>query len=307
MAHSPDNQTWPTGNIGASASHGGIVNVAGDAIGTANHRPRRSAHRRTGDPRRADVGVLTVLTEELDAVVNRLRRHAGYRSTQLPSGSQAHSADVSGEAGVLHVVAMQTLDRGPRSAAMAYHRLQDTFKPALILLVGIAGGIRGDLDIGDVVISDEVIYYDARRETEDGPRRRGQTQPMTPFLRHRLNEFFRRYGSSVPTESGDAVRIVRGPIGSGDAVVTDANSDIIDFLRRFNEKTVAVETEAGGVGQAFYEHIDTERSLRGWLTIRGISDLANREKGYDRHQFAADRAALVMDCLLPILGQVPAP
>jgi adenosylhomocysteine nucleosidase len=174
----------------------------------------------------------------------------------------------------------------------------------LILLVGIAGGIRGDVEIGDVVIADEVIYYDARRETEHGPRRRGQSQPMAPVMRHRLHEFFRRYGNGLPLDDGGRVRIVRGPIGSGDAVVTDANSDIIDFLRRFNEKTVAVETEAGGLGQAFYEHIDTERALRGWLTIRGISDHADRLKGHDRHRFAADRAALVMDRLLPLLRLV---
>ena len=63
-----------------------------------------------------------------------------------------------------------------------------------------------------------------------------------------------------------------------------------------------METEAGGVGQAFYERIDEERSVRGWLTIRGISDLADKHKGYDRHQFAAQRAALVMDRLLPLLN-----
>jgi len=199
------------------------------------------------------------------------------------------------------VVAMQTLDPGPRSAAMAYQRMKEEFAPQVILLVGIAGGIRPDLEVGDVVIADEVIYYDARREAGDGPHRRGQSQPMAPVLRHRVNEFFRRYGESIALSRREEIRMYRGPIGSGEAVITDALSDIIVFLRTFNEKTLAVETEAGGLGQAFYERIDTEGGVRGWLTIRGISDLADQRKGHDRHRYAADRAALVMDLLLPLL------
>lgn len=306
--HSDEDQRQPRSSIGSYATNGGVVNVGGHSVGTVNQYGRTPHRRRRTTPsRRVDVGILTVLTEELQAVVEVLRRYRNYRSEQLFGGSQAHLAEVSAEGGDLRVVAVQTLDRGPRSAAVAFDHLQREFKPPVVLLVGIAGGIRPDLAVGDVVIADEVIYYDARRETPDGPRRRGGSQPMTPVLRHRLNEFFRRYGQSLRLERADVVRLYRGPIGSGDAVVTDSDSDIIAWLRRVNEKTVAVETEAGGVGQAFYEHIDAEHSLRGWLTIRGISDLADRNKGHDRHRFAADRAAAVTDRLLPLLKLAEAP
>jgi adenosylhomocysteine nucleosidase len=105
----------------------------------------------------------------------------------------------------------------------------------------------------------------------------------------------------VSPADGESIRIWRGPIGSGDAVVTDHNADIIAFLRRFNEKTLAVETEAGGVGQASYGHLDAEHVSHGWLTIRGISDHADRAKGYAHHETAARHAALVMEHLLPLL------
>jgi adenosylhomocysteine nucleosidase len=287
-------------NIGSVASGGGIVNVGGHTIGQQNTYLGGS-RRRPGRQRRADVGVLTVLTEELSAVVEVLRRHQNYRSFQLPQGAQAHAAEVPAEGGTLRVVVTQTLDRGPRSAAVAYDRLQASFEPAVVLLVGIAGGIDPKVEIGDVVIADQVLYYDARRETEDGPQRRGQSHPMTPTMRHRLNEFFHRSGGIVSSADGENIRIWRGPIGSGDAVVTDRNADIIAFLRRFNEKTLAVETEAGGVGQASYEHLDAEHVSHGWLTIRGISDHADRAKGYAHHGTAARHAALVMEGLLPLL------
>jgi adenosylhomocysteine nucleosidase len=124
---------------------------------------------------------------------------------------------------------------------------------------------------------------------------------MAPALRYRVNEFFLRNGPTISLHSSESFGVFHGPIGSGAAVIANEDSDILDFLRRFNEKTLAVETEAGGVGQAFYEEIDSEQALAGWLTIRGISDLADRHIGHDRHQLASDHAAAVMDRLLPLL------
>lgn len=281
----------PVVNIGALATGGGVVHAA-TAVGQqlaapAPRRPGREA---------ADVGVLTVLGEELRAVVGVLRTHRGYWHERVPDGPDVHRA----EAGGVRVVAMQALEPGPQSAAAAYRRMRDLVGPRVVLLVGVAGGIRPDLAIGDVVIGDEVVCYDARRETAGPARRRGRSHLVTPALRHRVNEFFLRNGPTI-RYGPDTVRVFRGPVGSGAAVITDRHSDVVDFLRRFNEHTLAVETEAGGVGQAFYE--EAEAGSTGWLTVRGISDLADRDKGYQHHQLAADRAAAVMDRLLPLLAR----
>jgi adenosylhomocysteine nucleosidase len=287
-------------SIGAMATQWGVVHT-GTAVGR-QWAPGGRADRRES----ADVGILTVLREEISAVAGVLRAHDHYRTAPLAGGPQIHRAEVAADAGVLQVVAMQTLEPGPHSAAAAYHLMRNAFRPSVVLLVGIAGGIRPDLVIGDVVVSDEVICYDARRETPSDLRRRGKSHAMTPAIRYRINEFFHRNGPVVSVDPG-SFRVFHGPIGSGAAVVTDEGSDIRDFLRRFNEKTLAVETEASGVGQAFYEEIDSERTLTGWLTIRGISDLAGRHKDRERHQLASDHAAVVMDRLLPLLGRTGRP
>jgi adenosylhomocysteine nucleosidase len=280
-------------NIGAFAQNHGTVNVGGNAIG-AQYGSQYGGGRWRGT-RRADVGILTVLTEELTAVVDVLQDHSAFRAERQPGGWQTFHAKVPADGRALSVVAAQTSGRGPRSAALAFGRLRDAFRPSLILVVGVAGGIRRGLEIGDVVIGDEVIYYDARPETGAGPCR---SRPMAPALWHRVNEFFRRYRGDVLLPDGGSVRVFRGPIGSG----AEQNADVVDLLRRSNEKTVAVETGAGGVGRAFYEQIDHEDGLRGWLTIRGVSGPADGVKGHD--QFAADRAALVTDRLLPLLNLV---
>jgi len=281
-------------HIGAQARDHGVVIVAGNAIGQV-HGTQRRHHR---DP--FDVGVLTVLTEEMRAVLQRLRRYPDLRPVPLAGGADAYVVTVPAHGGELRVAVLQTLEPGSRSAIEAYHRLRDEFQPRVVLLVGIAGGIREDVAIGDVVIGDQVVYYDARRETEQGPRRRGQSQPMTPFVKERLNAYFLRYDNSVPVPGG-AMRVHRGPIGSGDAVITHRESGITSWLRGYHEKTLAVETEAAAVGHAFYEDVDADQNLLGWLTIRGISDRADRHDWEERRSFASDRAALVMDLLLPLL------
>jgi adenosylhomocysteine nucleosidase len=92
-----------------------------------------------------------------------------------------------------------------------------------------------------------------------------------------------------------------GPIGAGNAVVTDAGSEIRHWLRTFNERVLAVETESAGVAQSFHETVRQDTAPRGWLTVRGISDTADRHKGHAHHDLAARRAAEVMAMLLPHL------
>ncbi len=285
---------------GVVNSGSGTVNVSGGtAIGRqVNHGPEAAGSPPPG--RRADVGVLTVLTEELRAVVGVLERAGGYRTWQLYGGVQVHEATVDGEGGPVRVVAMQTLDPGPRSAALAYQALRREFNPPLVLLVGIAGGISDRVTIGDVVIADQVVYYDARREGPSGARRRGQAYLVQPVLRQRVHEYFRRYGTTVALSPTEVFGVRRGAIGSGDAVITDQDSDIRAFLAGFNEKTLAVETEAAGVAQAFLEQL-ADGPLAGWLTIRGISDHADDRKGHAYHDLAAAHAAEVMGRLLPLL------
>jgi adenosylhomocysteine nucleosidase len=294
-----------TTNIGAYADNGGTVNVQGDVFGVFHgERPRRNAGR-AAEKHAVDVGIIAVLDHEMRAVVGQLQRYREYRTRSLPDGARAHEARLTAHDGAeLRVAALQALEQGQRSAILAYQRLQQAFQPRIVLLVGIAGGINDRVSIGDVVIGDEVVYYDARRETSAGPRRRGQSHGTSTYIKYRLHDFSVRYGDSIEGPDGSSIRIFRGPIGSGEAVVTDGDSEVLDWLRRYNEKVLAVETEIGGVGQAWYENVDGDRSLDGWLTIRGISDKANAHDWSERRYLVSCRAVVVMDRLLPLLSPV---
>ena len=251
---------------------------------------------------RTDVGVLTVINEEMQAVAAVLKEMTRYRTGRLPDNDQlVHRADLSFAGGELSLVAMQTLDRGTRAAVSAYHRLVAEYRPAVVLLVGIAGTVNPRAGVGDVVLGDEIIYYDARRETPDGPRRRGQSYTVPAAVGHRLNEYFAAEGTGARDTGGAEYRVLRGPIGSGDAVITDASSPIRTWLAEFHEKTLAVETEAAAIAQAYHEHSGAGHRPQGYLVIRGLSDAADVTKGYRDHALAARRAAATMRRVLPYL------
>jgi len=288
-------------SIGVYSSGSGPVNVRGDAIGTQINQPEPGRREQRGGSG-VDIGILTVLREEMQAVVAVLSGLPGYRSYTDRTGVDVHEATVRTDGGTLRVVATQTARPGQAGADAAYRWLTTTLRPSVVLLVGIAGGIRSDVAIGDVVISDEIIMYDARRETADGARRRGEAQTIAALLHHRVNAYRLRYGETIDVPPAGPVRVFFGPIGSGGAVITDQHSDIRRYLAEVNEKTLAVETEAAAVAHAFYYGAGHSDAPRAWLTIRGISDHADAAKGHADHQLASNHAAAVMARLLPLLG-----
>lgn len=286
-------------NAGAIHRGRGDITINGPAMG--NQTNVYGTPQRPQPEERVDVGVLTVLPEETRAVVDAFARSERYTTSRVDGGPMAHHALFrAAGSGSVSAVLTQTLDRGPRSAAVAFTRMRRLWAPPVVLLVGVAGGISEHVRVGDVVIADQVVYYDARRVSAVGEHRRGQDQPAAAVMRHRVNDFFVEYRGALPY-GAETLRVHSGPIGSGDAVVTDEYSDIRRYLRRYNEKTLAVETEAAGVAQACYEEFGEDAALRGWLAIRGISDRADAAKGTSHHRAAAERAAAVLVRLLPFL------
>lgn len=258
--------------------------------------------RPAGPSRTAEVGVLAILDEEIRAVQAQLQQMREYRERRLRHGPLAREAWLPGRGGEpIRVAAVQTLSQGTESAGIAYRGLVDEYNPQVVLLVGIAGGIGKKIKVGDVVISDEVISYDHRREAPGRTYHRGQAQAVAAPLRYRLNDFLADTPSEQPRRDGETFHLYRGPVASGNAVITDAKSEIRLWLTEFNEKVLAVETEAAGVAQSFHEMSAGDMMPRGWLTIRGISDVADRRKGWAYHDLAARHAAEAMAMLLPYL------
>lgn len=290
-------------NYGIYTRDGGTTNIDGlTAVG-----PNASIHVSTGrlkeasaeDDVRADIGIISVLAEEAQAI----RGVFGLEPDQAASPSvDVGKLRVGGRSVV--VAATRALAQGEISAVSALGYLRERYNPRLTVLVGIAGGIHRDIFVTDVVIATRVVYYDLRKETSTGTIRRGQERQAAPQISYAVNQFFTDHGEPaqvVDTASGKTIRVLTGPIGSGNAVIADRDSNILQYLAAFNDKILAVDMEAGGLSQACDEQVEGTSASRGWLVIRGISDLAGSDKNDEYHFPAAWNAAVVLRELLSYL------
>jgi adenosylhomocysteine nucleosidase len=285
------------------AGHGDINNTGavGDHATVNNFAPERPPTRDG-----VDVAVMTALTKELAAVVRILARSPSYGCEVVDGGRQVHRAELSTGDGPMTVVATVNSSIGNRPAVSGYEFLRRQFAPAVVVMLGIAGGIRADLKIGDVVIGDEVVYYDLRKQTAEGVVRRGTSHPVPAPPRTKINGFLTRAGNPAEVLGDNGVfRVYAGPIGSGEAVVAVDDSPVRGFLTGFNDKTLALEMESGGAAQAYFDTVGLEPKVHAWFPIRGISDLADAAKGDDHQFIAAQNAATVLERMLPHLRVSP--
>lgn len=300
------------GNRGIISTGSGQVNVSSTSFGDhspVTAIPVKSAEEPSpeGAFSRADIGVITVLSEETSAVVGALSAMGNCQKRTHGDGLRFYDAVVDLAGSPMRVAVTQALSVGPMPTVIAVENLRRCYGPAIVVLVGIAGGIHHSVSLGDVVVVQEVIYYDLRKETQAGVVRRGQTRPVPAVIRRALNDFFSTRGEPYLVHSTDPdgafrdYKTLAGPIGSGEAVIAYKGSDIRRYLTAFNDKTLAVETEAGGIAEAFYETADEPGT--GWLAIRGISDHADADKDDAFHQVASWHAAAMLIGLLPYLKQ----
>ncbi|MET7478942.1 tetratricopeptide repeat protein [Streptomyces sp. NPDC005648] len=176
-------------------------------------------------------------------------------------------------------VALLETGEGTRGAAALTERVMSWFAPEAVLFVGVAGGLKADIELGDVVIATKVYAIHGGKESADG----FLDRPETWHAPHHLEQAARH-------ALRDEQHIRFKPIAAGEVLLADADSPLADRLRRRFDDAVAIEMEGSGVAHA--AHL---AGAPGALIIRGISDRADAGKSLaDAHgsqRMAAARAA----------------
>jgi len=256
----------------------------------------------------ADIGIITIVSEEMRAVRAALERNPDYRRDMgRHSGHIFYHGTLPSENGTHRVVATQQLRQGNRSVILAYNALRRECSPLLIILLGIGGGIHRDLGLMDVAVGERIYYYDERKETDDGVKRRLSPGEPPAWLLPHLNDFFvdadPRILPAIPGGEKETFAVRLGPIGTGEAVIGYRDSETLQYLRSVNDKTLVVETEAGGIARAFYEEqLEFDARTKGYLVIRGVSDHADEAKD-DRYRYPA--AAHAVSTLEHLIARLP--
>ncbi|MEV5321483.1 5'-methylthioadenosine/S-adenosylhomocysteine nucleosidase [Streptomyces sp. NPDC052687] len=222
-------------------------------------------------PRVPTVVVLTALALEYAAVRGHIedREEFVHRDgTRIEQGRLA---------GTDWYVALAELGEGERTAASLTTQLIEWLRPEAVLFVGVAGSLKDDIAIGDVVVGTKVYGIHGGKWAPGGFLSRPESWPGS-------NALVQAARSAARDMS--AVRTHFKPIASGDVVLADAESEIAKHLREQYNDAAAIEMEGSGAAHA--AHLSGQVHA---LVIRGISDRADARKDTADAAGSQERAA----------------
>jgi nucleoside phosphorylase len=239
-----------------------------------------------------DVGLIVPLSEEFRYVCELLPP----KRTIVRDASFYFDLETPAQAP--RIVATVLDGMGTVPAAIATERLLTEFAVRDIAMVGIAGALKDDVGLGDVVIANKVDYYQqaakaVAREAGgiefalagnvfQGPPFLLQVARNLQWMPENAETIYewksataaRRRDLNLPAEPGkETAEYVVAPIASGDIV--GAASEFAQWLRAKRDRTLmAIEMEAAGAAYSAYSRVEGVPML----AVRGISDFADERK-----------------------------
>ncbi|MES0338102.1 MAG: hypothetical protein SFH39_17300 [Candidatus Magnetobacterium sp. LHC-1] len=201
----------------------------------------------------------------------------------------------------LNIIATCAIGMGHVDAALVTADILYQWQPKKILLIGIAGGAGKDVNIGDVVVSDQVVDYELGKITTDGTSAHWKGYDVDAFLLNRLRGYRSSEWKLTLISDNFVPKVLFGVVLSGNKVVADEKK-VTEFLGVWN-KLVAIEMESAGVCKAISQNF----SKPGFIMIKGVSDKADSKKD-DKWQHYAAKAAWTytisfLETLTPALFQ----
>ncbi|MFE4174538.1 5'-methylthioadenosine/S-adenosylhomocysteine nucleosidase [Streptomyces sp. NPDC056909] len=245
------------------------------------------------DPTRDLVVVLTALGLEYTAV----RAHLTGLRTLSQDGTLFEIGTLRGTG---QRVALAETGPGNRPAAVLTERARNRLAPQAVLFVGVAGALKADMAVGDVVVATKVYAYEGAKHTPQGPVVRPASWAASPRLLHTAQHVLREgnWTSRIHRDIRHGLgwqhpQVHFKPIASGESVLDSASGELRGRLEQTYSDATAIEMESAGMAEA--AHLGGIEAL----TIRGISDRADGRKAVaDRHGAqpvaAAHAAALAM-------------
>ncbi|NUP19439.1 MAG: 5'-methylthioadenosine/S-adenosylhomocysteine nucleosidase [Streptomyces sp.] len=174
-------------------------------------------------------------------------------------------------------VAIAELGEGPVNAAALTTQIASWLNPQAVLFVGVAGSLKEDIAVGDVVVGTKVYGIHGGKQTAKGFLVRPEAWPGSNALVQAARSAVRDMAE---------VRAHFKPIAAGDVVLADSRSEIAKHLREHYNDAAAIEMEGSGAAHA--AHLNGQLDV---LVIRGISDLANTGKNKADASGSQERAA----------------
>jgi nucleoside phosphorylase len=254
-----------------------------------------------------DFVIITALEEERNAMLAHLPGHRRLeRKGEDPNTYYEASVQTSRSDGARYrVLVTQLLGTGPANAASKATAVVAAWAPRHVLFVGIAGGLKSIVSLGDVLVANQIADYTGGKRTPERRIIRWEVHRADATLLDavsHLPEGWEHRTIEPRPEAGRPRRHIGVILSGGDVL---ADGDTLREQREMWDKLIGVEMEGGGTALALHQTSQPPR----FLMIRGASDMADPRK-YDAdalrwRSYACDVAAAYTVAFLEA-GPVPA-
>ncbi|WP_143804748.1 5'-methylthioadenosine/S-adenosylhomocysteine nucleosidase [Paraliobacillus ryukyuensis] len=197
---------------------------------------------------------------------------------------------IEGELANKSVVLLQS-GIGKVNAAMATTILHEKYQPSVIINTGSAGGFDRDLQVGDIVIGQEVTHHDVDVTAFDYVY--GQV-PGLPAI-YRADKTLMELTEQAIQQLKD-VKEKRGLIATGDAFMQDPAK--VAFVREKFPELIAAEMEAAAIAQVCHQY-ETP-----FVIIRALSDIAGKESSVSFDAFLDQAATHAAELIVTVVQKL---
>lgn len=235
-----------------------------------------------------DILIITALGEEVTAI-NSCLDNAEIVYSQNSALTYTFSTISAGTSSYA-VATTCIFEMGNASAAALATSAIHELSPTYVIMFGLAGGIKGQIELGDVIVPTQIYYYELAKVRPGGDI---ETRPIMfetdAMLLKRMESYglsYRHYGVKF------------GPFAVGEKVVSDVA--VIEDFKKYIPKLLGIEMESFGIAKA--AHHSPRRPQ--FIAVRGVSDFADAHKDDNSRQQCLENAA---DFLLGFLrlGALP--
>ncbi|GKV96786.1 5'-methylthioadenosine/S-adenosylhomocysteine nucleosidase [Pectobacterium aroidearum] len=224
------------------------------------------------------VGIIGAMEQEVTLLRDRIEN----RQTFQRAGCEIYTGQINGVD-----VALLKSGIGKVSAALGTTLLLEHSKPDVVINTGSAGGLAPSLNVGDIVVSDEVRYHDADVTAFGYEPGQMAGCPAAFAADEKLIALAQEAIADLQLNA------VRGLVVSGDAFINGAEP--LARIRTTFPKAIAVEMEATAIAHVCHQFAVP------FVVVRAISDVADKASHLSFDEFlsvAAQQSTRMVEAIL---------
>ena len=240
-----------------------------------------------------DIAIITAAEVEFQAV---LALELDWKEESVPGDPQLYytaEATENGEKKRL-LLARQKYMGMPAASALVT-RILAAFRPKCVCMVGITGGKKGEVRIGDLIVADESWDYGSGKWKESDGNLLFLPEPHSIPLPPALHAFFTRdfsqelwtirnqWNKTAAVEKSLDIRLHLGALASGAAVIQ--NDQILrQYIEPHQRKVLGIDMETYGV---YYACENAPQPAPRFLSVKSVSDYVDADKNDKDQKYCA--------------------